>query len=72
MFDGFQHALHQGVCCGNDAHDFRTARSSHARGSLEYLGLLLEQEESSVAGMKDILFLTTHKYMPYISPFGTR
>ena len=77
MFCCFQYALHQAVgpgvatSCGNDAYDFRAAHSSSAQRNLEYLGVLLQPEESSVAGMKAILFLTTHKYMPYVSPFGT-
>lgn len=48
-------------CC---THDFQTACSSSAGGSLECLGLLLQQEESSATGMKAILSLTTHKSMP--------
>lgn len=68
-----RYALHQAMgpdvamCCGNDAYDFRAACSSIAQGSLECLRLLLQQ----CCRNKAILFLTTHKYTPYISSFGT-
>lgn len=74
MFCCFQYAvgLDVATCCGkNRTHDFGAACSSSAGGSLEHLGLLLQQEKSSATGMKAILSLTTHKSMPYISPFGT-
>jgi len=58
------------TCCAKSVHEFRAACRSNTQRNMGYLGLLLQLEESSVAGMKATLSLTTCKYMLYTSPFS--